>query len=108
MTFDNRLPNDVLMEKLRLFGADWSRPRIIEQFFYFPTLDSADAAGGKLQKQGYKTEVIFRPADSNWLLLATGRIVPGMERIYLIRRHMDELAATFGGKYDGWGTPFAR
>jgi len=106
MTFDNHHPNDVFMRGLSLLGAALSRPRIIEQFFYFPTLDSADGAAGEIQKQGYKTEVFFRPTDSNWLLLATGRIVPGTERIYLVRLRMDDLAANFGGKYDGWGTPF--
>jgi hypothetical protein len=106
MTFDNPQPDDVFMQGLSLFAANLLRPRIIEHFFYFPTYDSADGTAGELQKQGYRTEAIFRPKDSNWLLLATGRIVPGTERIYLVRLRMDELAAAFGGKYDGWGTPF--
>jgi len=107
MTFYNRRPDDATMERLRLLGAALSRPRIIEQFFYFPTLDTAEGAAGALQRQGYKTELFFRPADSNWLLLATGRILPGTEQIYLARLRMDDLAAAFGGKYDGWGIPFA-
>jgi hypothetical protein len=108
MTFDNRRPDDVPIEGLRPLGAALSRPRIIEQFFYFPTLDTTDGAARALQKQGYMTEVFFRPTDSNWLLLAMGRIIPGTERIYLVRFRMDELAATFGGKYDGWGTPITK
>jgi regulator of RNase E activity RraB len=106
--FDNRHPDDVFMELLSSLGADHSLPREIEHFLYFATPEDAERAAQELRTHGYATEVAERREEANWLLLATGQMTPDQEKISDIRRRMEQVAATFGGHYDGWGTPFTK
>jgi regulator of RNase E activity RraB len=108
MMFDSRHPDDVFMQQLELLGLDLNRPQAVEHFLYFAKQDGAELAAQKLRAEGYTAEVSARPSDSNWLVLARGRMVPAAEKISKICNQMDELAATCGGHYDGWGTPFTK
>jgi hypothetical protein len=105
MMFDNRHPDDVFMQQLGLLGLDLKQSQPVEHFFYFHKQDSAQQAARKLRAEGYAAEATPRPTESNWLVLARGRMVPAVELISRIQNRMDQIAASFDGHYDGWGTP---
>jgi hypothetical protein len=108
MTFDLRHPDDLFMQQLELVGIDLKRPQVIEHFLHFPMKDAAELVAQGLRAEGYATEVMHCATNSNWLVLARRQMVPATERISRVRDQMDELAASFGGHYDGWGAPFIK
>jgi hypothetical protein len=46
--------------------------------------------------------------DSHWLVLARHAIAPTGRRLGQIRRRMDKLAVTVGGRHDGWEAEMQR
>lgn len=94
-----------VIESLRDAGSDLSKPHKIDFFFYFPDQASAEAAGGELQRLGYRVVGLAPTSDeSAWHLQAFRSMVPELVAMNQSTRDLEALAARHGGDYDGWGT----
>jgi len=72
----------------------------MQHFFYFPRKADAEKLGERLSNGGFTVE-IQTGADGNWLLLAT-TLSEHQEQTEDDFHRMEELAAEFGGEYDGF------
>jgi Regulator of ribonuclease activity B len=89
--------------QLRHAGSDLSRPHHIRFFLYFPTQAAAEQAASKIRAAGYDVKVEPAATGSDWLCFTTKTMVPGLPALRTIRIDFDNLAASLGGRYDGWG-----
>jgi len=96
--------NERVLYHLRRLGADVSKPREVEFFIYIPTEEGAYRVAAELQKEGYDVQVDLGAKGERWLCFATKTIVPSLDEINRIGDHFTELAESYGGNYDGWGT----
>jgi hypothetical protein len=92
------------VQQLAAAGADLSRPHRIEFFLYLPARPEADIVAEILRQEGFTVEVSQDEAGSDWLCLATMTMVPQLEVLQHWRGRLTELAETYQGAYDGWGT----
>ena len=99
--------DQLIVQQLRLLGADLSKPREVLHFVYFPTKEVADDAASELRNEGYTVEV--KPsADSDtgppnpWLALARKDTVVDEDSVVVMRPRFEALAAARSGEYDGW------
>jgi regulator of RNase E activity RraB len=91
------------IRQLEAAGGDLSRPFQVDHFIVELDADSAQFVAEELQGRGY-TISIGRPQDGgDWGVQASHETMVNEETIAEIRREMTELAARFGGDYDGWG-----
>ena len=90
------------LDQLKKAGDDLSKPHRIEFVLSFATQSVAEQAAPKLQAAGFSVEV--KPDESNWRCLATKTMVPELGELEKIHGDMDEIAASLGGWYVGWGT----
>jgi len=72
----------------------------MQHFFYFPRKPDAQKLGERLRNDGFSVE-IRTGGDGNWLLLAT-TLSDHPEQTEDDFHRMEELAAEFGGEYDGF------
>jgi len=96
--------NERVLYHLRRLGADVSNPREVEFFIYIPTEEGAYRVAAELQKEGYDVQVDLGGKGDQWLCFATKTIVPSLDEINRIGEHFTNLAESYGGNYDGWGT----
>ena len=92
-------------------------PPPMRHFLYFPTEAAAQRAATQLRAAGY-TGVAVRPPDSEyfedetppgtrpldreWRVVAAGDVPPPGEPFGDTREHLEALAESLGGQYDGW------
>jgi hypothetical protein len=99
--------DQLIVQQLRLLGADLSRPREVLHFVYFPTREDAEDAASELRGEGYTVEV-EPSADSDqgppnpWLALARNETVVDEATVAALRPRFEALAAARSGEYDGW------
>jgi len=72
----------------------------MQHFFYFPREPDAQKLGERLGNDGFSFEIQTGPYG-NWLLLAT-TLSRDQEQTEDDFDRMEELAAEFGGEYDGF------
>jgi hypothetical protein len=96
------LDNLVLIQ-LKKAGSDLSKPHSIEFFLYFPIQPVAEQAALKTKAAGFNVELEPGAGGSDWLCFATRTMVPDLPALQKIRADFNDLAASLGGKYDGWG-----
>lgn len=99
--------DQLIVQQLRLLGADLSRPREVLHFVYFPTKEDADSAAKELRGEGYEVEVQpSADADTQppnpWLALARKDAVVDEGTVSVMRPRFEALAAARSGEYDGW------
>ncbi len=99
--------DQLIVQQLRLLGADLSKPREVLHFLYFPTREGADDAASELRDDGYTVEVQpSADADTDppnpWLALAKKDTVIDEGTVTVMRPKFEALAATRSGEYDGW------
>ena len=96
--------DQVVVDNLRIRGANIEAPREIEFFLYFPSEATADEAALRLEDRGFDTDVSPPLADNKWLCFATIEMMPDPAALMRLREQFDSLAELLGGEYDGWGT----
>jgi Regulator of ribonuclease activity B len=101
------LDESVLIQ-LKKADSDLSKPHKIEFFLYFPTQVSAEQAAPLIRDEGFEVETRQAAKGTDWICLATKTMIPKLSDLQQIRRDFDKLSASFGGDYDGWGTPVVK
>ena len=89
---------------MRRLGCDFSRPRIIDTYLYFPAHQDAELAGAQLRAMGFHVEIEHSAVGTDWLCLASKSMMPEQETLSRLRVSLTELAYVFRGAYDGWET----
>jgi hypothetical protein len=87
----------------RQLNSQSSRPSRVEYYFYFPSKDAADRAAAELRADHLSVDV--QPSamdDGKWVALASHSVAPGEPAIADFRDKFEDLAAKYGGQYDGW------
>jgi hypothetical protein len=97
------LDKSVLIQ-LKHAGSDLSKPHHIEFFLYFPTQAAAEQAAPKIKAAGFDVKVEPAATGSDWLSFTTRTMVTELPALRTIRIDFDNLAASLGDRYDGWGT----
>ena len=97
----------MVLAELERNGADLTEPRDLVHYLYVPSQAAANEAAAELRSLGYTAKpqrgAGSQPGDANpWLVLANIDAVVDEERIRWERARFDELAAKYGGDYDGW------
>ena len=95
--------DELVLIQLKKAGLDLSKPHHIDFYLYFQTQPVAEQAAPKITATGFNVEV-----RTNWLCYATKTMVPDLAALQKIRLDFNSLAASLGGKYDGWGTPVVK
>jgi len=92
------------LEQLRLAGDDLSQPHTLEFQLRFPALTAAERAAERMRAGGFEVEV--KPVERNgaWLCVAAKRMVVDAEALRKTRAELAEVAASFDGWCEGWGT----
>jgi hypothetical protein len=86
-------------------GSDLSKPHNLEHCFFFPSKALAAQAVQKLVDLGLQNSIIPPEGDLHaWTVISTQNIVPTPEAIAQNTIDLNEIAASLGGEYDGWGT----
>jgi hypothetical protein len=106
----------VVLRRLEELGADLSKPHTVDFFLYFASADIAKSAASEIEKEGYVVGVDLVPppwwrrlfSKGVWACCASKKMVPDEETILETSAWFDEIAARFGGDYDGWGTEVAQ
>ena len=90
----------------------------MRHFLHFPTEVAAERAATQLRAEGYADVVVeapesayfadetppgTQPLDRNWHVFASGDVPPPGEPFGDTREHLEALAESLGGEYDGWG-----
>ncbi|MBD0337756.1 MAG: ribonuclease E inhibitor RraB [Thermoleophilia bacterium] len=97
----------VVLEQLSEAGADLSQPREVIHHVHLPSREAAEAFAPMVANLGYEPRVLdvaSEPADDvrPWTVSATAQTVVTEENVAAARRAFTELAAEYGGAYDGW------
>jgi hypothetical protein len=97
----------LVLEQLVAAGADLSQPREVVHYVHLPSREAAEAFAPMVLNQGYEPQ-IHEPAPEAaddprpWTVAATAHGVVTEEAVATSRRSFTELAAEYGGVYDGW------
>ena len=93
-----------ILDHLKERGSDLTVPHEVEFYVYFPTEKDAQAASHLITQKGFRIHILADPSGNRWLCLALKEMVPALETIVGYKAQFNELAKTYGGKCDGWGT----
>lgn len=88
------------IEDLLRAGADLSRPRHTRHLLYFPSQDLAMRAKAMLQTSERSIQV--QKVDGEHLLILEVTMVVNAQTIASLRGELEQMAAQYGGGYDGW------
>ncbi len=97
-------PDEQVILQLEKVGSNLSLPHNIEFFLYFPSKQAVEESVNIIESKGFQVEVRNGANETEWLCLATKKIIPSLQNLQEIRSSFDELTASLGGVYDGWGT----
>lgn len=92
-----------VITELQKAGSNLNKPHKIEFFLYFPSKEIAQKNADTIKEEGFDVEVKAAAAGSDWLCLATKKMVPSHSELLSIRQQFTKLANDFHGEYDGWG-----
>ncbi len=88
------------LQKALEAGLSADTPQLFEHYLYFERRQQAAEA---LQSAGYQVVVRRSAGGSEWLVLASQPLLPTEEDLDPVIEFMEEVAARYGGEYDGWG-----
>ncbi len=93
----------MILDMLRMQGADLSQPREVLHYSYFADQAAADAAAAQEREAGYEVRVEPSAAgDGKWVALATAQRVVDETTVDGTRTWFEQIAEEHGGEYDGW------
>jgi hypothetical protein len=96
-----------VIEQLTDAGADLSQPREVVHYVHLPSREAAEAFVPMVANLGFEPK-IHEPGPESaadprpWTVAATAHMVVSEDGVALARRSFTELAAEYGGAYDGW------
>jgi hypothetical protein len=94
----------VVLDQLRRLGDDLSTERPVDFYLYFPNERDAERVRDELLRAGFSVECQASASDSKWLCLATKMMRPDLVDLDSTRTTLEQIAANFGGEFDGWET----
>lgn len=97
-------PDEATLAELTRAGSDLDRSHEVEFFLYFPNRGAADDAAEQLRAEDFVVEVSPSEGSEDWLCLATRSMRPTIGELQRLRRHLEAVAQSRDGAYDGWGT----
>lgn len=107
-----------VLTAMRNAGADLTKPAHTLHYLYFPSQSSAESAAAELRAADYNPVSTSRAAaqsffdrlfgKAKYVCVAETRAVPYEPTVLKTSRHMNELAAKYGGEYDGWEASIER
>lgn len=97
-------PDSVVLDQLRRLGDDLSTERLIHFYLYLPSGQNAEKAKDELLRMGYTVDCEKSQTASNWLCLATKKMLPRLADLISIRATLERLATRLEGEFDGWET----
>jgi hypothetical protein len=107
-TVSNPVEQDrVVLEQLSAAGADLTQAREVVHYIHLPSREAAEAFAPMVVNQGYEPD-IREPAPESaddprpWTVAATTHSIVTEQSVATARRSFTELAAEYGGVYDGW------
>jgi hypothetical protein len=97
----------LVLEELSAAGADLSQPREVVHYVHLPSREAAEAFAPMVVNQGFEPQIREPGPESAddprpWTVAATSRMVVTEDDVALARRNFTELAAEYGGAYEGW------
>jgi hypothetical protein len=94
-----------VLANLENFGAELTRVRETDWFFYFPAEDAARAAATILSEHNYQVQINPpEPTESSeWCLIVTRETALSKNYVARMTSQFVRLAKEQGGIYDGWG-----
>lgn len=101
-------PDKQILEQLGAAGSDLTKVHKIEFFLYFPSEEKANDAIVDIKKEGLDVDLRKSISGSEWLCLATKKMVPEYAELVRLRKLFDSVAEKRGGEYDGWGTELVK
>jgi hypothetical protein len=96
-------PDATTLAELARAGSDLRRSHEMEFFLYLPDRGSADAVAAQLEAEGFAVGVNAAEEAGDWLCLATRTMIPTLDELHRLRRHLAAVAESREGAYDGWG-----
>ena len=103
---ENELASDAqVLDQLKRYGSDLSKPHQLEFFLYFPTEADAQKAAEQIRAKSFEVKVERAAQGESWLCFATKTMLPELKAIQNITIQFNEIAKRFGDNYDGWGSP---
>jgi hypothetical protein len=99
-----RNADDAVIDQLRRFDVDLSKPRDTLFYLYFPAEADARLAQEELVGRGFSVEVDRAAMGTQWLCLATKKVAPQLAEISSLTSSLIELAKEYRGMFDGWET----
>jgi hypothetical protein len=98
------VPDQVVLDNLKLAGSDLSKPHNVDFSFYFPDEASVDRFIAKLSREpAYKIEVFDGDDGYEWVVEVTRTFIPSLVTIEETSKELAALAKSEGGEFDGWG-----
>ena len=94
-----------VVSQLVKLGADLTQPRHVLYYLYFPGAEPASNAADDARSHSFEVAVKdpLPQYPGHWSLTCERRgVVLDTDTIRGHRDYFDDLAATFGGEYDGW------
>lgn len=96
-------PDEQVLAALRDAGSDLAKPHVIQFYLYFPTQAVASSMVLKVRRLGLDIVRVEKAATgSEWLLLATTKVVPTKDAIERLTVELTAIAESGEGVYDGW------
>lgn len=91
------------IENRRILGDDLIRPREVEHFAFFPSMNAAEVAAEEFASAGFS--VTSHDAGDHITLLAVRSDAVDEEAARSFVREVAGIVEAHGGQYDGWGAP---
>ncbi len=91
------------LDHLKSAGSDLSLPHNPEFFLYLPTEAAARSVASRYAGQGFSADVHPAVSGSKWSCVLTKQMVLSAGTLHQLRGEFAEVAAAYGGEYDGWG-----
>jgi len=86
-------------------GGDLSKPREVDFYFVFPTTEIAQAFAGEVGvKIGLTGSVAPYEERNLWEVTITNKMIPTHSAITALETSLTQLAKSYGGESDGWGS----
>jgi hypothetical protein len=100
---DPALGDALVLEHLKLMGADLSKPRHVVHYFYFPSEEARARIEIKLRGANYQTRFgVAAQGEKPWSLIAERTGIVDEKRITEERELFTQIVTQENGDYDGW------
>jgi regulator of ribonuclease activity B len=98
--------NGDALRRMEEAGDDLTRPRNIDFTAVFSNQDAAESFANQFRAHGYAASVEFAQTNEEfpWDVLVVKHMIPTHEGIAAFEGSLQQVASSFGGHTDGWGS----